>query len=321
MPKRRFTKEVLDEILQRDGATLIGEYDTFNSRVRILFNCQCGLQCSKVFQQIADVSGAKCIRCQTGTLRYDNTLLKKVIIESNAVLVESYETLNRDTLIKFVCECGVSYIKPFRSLVERCGAKCDTCTISSALNKRDSTMRELYGSKVPLHNPDIIAKKNNTNQEKYGGNTPASSMRVRQKMTNTLVERYGVEHPNQHPDILAKAQQPSWKYFKMPSGEIRKVQGYEPFALTDLLKVYTEEQIKTERKDVPRIEYETDGKKKYHFPDIFIPHENKIVEVKSTWTYKCKTDNILLKKKTAEEQGFLYEIWCYDGKGVRINNY
>jgi hypothetical protein len=104
----------------------------------------------------------------------------------------------------------------------------------------------------------------------------------------------------------------------MPSGEIRKVQGYEPFALKELVKIYEEDQIKTDRKDVPCIQYEFDKKKKYHFPDIFIPHENKIIEVKSTWTYKCKNDNIQLKKKASEEQKFIYEIWCFDKKGKRV---
>jgi len=39
----------------------------------------------------------------------------------------------------------------------------------------------------------------------------------------------------------------------MPSGDIRKVQGYEPFALDILVKKYKEDDIKTDRKDIPRI--------------------------------------------------------------------
>ncbi len=106
----------------------------------------------------------------------------------------------------------------------------------------------------------------------------------------------------------------------MPSGEIRKVQGYEPFALDVLLKQgYTEDQIKTERKDVGRIEYEVDGKKKYYFPDISIPHEKKIIEVKSTWTYKCKTDNIQAKAEATRKQGYAYELWIFDAKGNRVS--
>jgi hypothetical protein len=105
----------------------------------------------------------------------------------------------------------------------------------------------------------------------------------------------------------------------MPSGQIRKVQGYEPFALDALLKTYTEDQIKTDRRDVPRIPYTVDEKQRYYFPDIFIPHVNTIVEVKSTWTLKCKADNVDLKKKATKEKGYVYELWCFDGKGNRVS--
>lgn len=104
----------------------------------------------------------------------------------------------------------------------------------------------------------------------------------------------------------------------MPSGTVRKVQGYEPFALDELLKIYTEDQIKTERKDIGSISYEMGGKVKYYFPDIAIPHENKIIEVKSVWTYKCKSDNIPQKAEATKAKGFIYEIWVYDQKGNRI---
>jgi hypothetical protein len=70
---------------------------------------------------------------------------------------------------------------------------------------------------------------------------------------------------------------------------------------------------------VPRISYEIDGKKKYYFPDIYIPHENKIIEVKSTWTYKCKTDSIQEKGDACKAQGYTYELWCFDGKGNRVD--
>lgn len=104
----------------------------------------------------------------------------------------------------------------------------------------------------------------------------------------------------------------------MPSGEIRKVQGYEPFALDKLIKTNSETDILTNRKDVPRISYTIGDKIHYYFPDIYIPSENRIIEVKSTWTYKCKEDNIQEKKKATEKAGYNYEIWVYDGKGNKI---
>lgn len=174
----------------------------------------------------------------------------------------------------------------------------------------------------PLQSEVIKEKVKATNILKYGVPNPLQNEIVMNKLKATNVERYGVEHVSQNSAVMERMQKNAKKFkeFKMPSGTIRKVQGFEPFALNDLLKTYTEDQIKTDRKDVPRIQYDTNGKKRYHFPDIFIPHEKKLVEVKSTWTYSCKTDNIQLKKKACEEQGYLYEIWVYDGKGKKIDS-
>ena len=187
-------------------------------------------------------------------------------------------------------------------------------------NKSKTTNIERYGKEYTFQSEDIKEKIKTTNVERYGVVSPLQNKEIMEKVKATNVERYGVEHPLQNNEIAECAQKNAKKYksFEMPSGAVRKVQGYEPFALKILIKIYEEEQIKTDRKDVPRVHYEVDGKNKYHFPDIFIPHENKLIEVKSTWTLKCKADNIQLKKKACEEQGFLYEIWCFDGKGNRV---
>ena len=187
-------------------------------------------------------------------------------------------------------------------------------------NKIRGTNMERLGVEYTFQSEDVKEKIKTTNVRKYGVASPLQNKEIMEKVKVTNVERYGVEHVLQNNEIAERAQKNAKKYksFEMPSGAVRKVQGYEPFALKILVKIYQEEQIKTDRKDVPRVQYEVDGKKKYHFPDIFIPHENKLIEVKSTWTLECKTDNIKLKKKACEEQGFLYEIWCFDRKGNRV---
>jgi len=58
-----------------------------------------------------------------------------------------------------------------------------------------------------------------------------------------------------------------------------------------------------------------------HYVDIFIKSENKCIEVKSTWTAEKKKDNIFLKQNAAKDLGYKYEIWVYDGKGVRVEKY
>ena len=55
--------------------------------------------------------------------------------------------------------------------------------------------------------------------------------------------------------------------------------------------------------------------------DIFIPSENKCIEVKSTWTAKKKKDNIFLKQNAGKELGYKYEIWVYDCKGNKVETY
>ena len=55
--------------------------------------------------------------------------------------------------------------------------------------------------------------------------------------------------------------------------------------------------------------------------DIFIPYQNRCIEVKSTWTAEKKKDNIFLKQQAGKELGYNYEIWVYDGKGIRVEKY
>ena len=124
----------------------------------------------------------------------------------------------------------------------------------------------------------------------------------------------------QSQEIMEKSQKNALKYksYKFPCGNIRKVQGYEPLALDELVKIYTEEQIKTNRKDVPRVEYMINDKKHFYFPDIWIPHENRLIEVKSTWTMKMKPQIIMAKANSCRDKGYCFEIWVYDGKGGKL---
>jgi hypothetical protein len=326
MPKRRFTKELLDEILQRDGATLIGEYKKITRDIRINYKCKCGLEYTKMMRYIDEEAGALCKDCG---MKHMVETQKKYMIDtygaSHPMLVPEFKNKQEETMI---ANYGVSHNshnpntiqKRKDTLIEHFGVP-HHFQLPEKIEERRETCRKNFGVDHHLQRDVILAKQRKTNLEKRGVEYSLQSKEVRAKGVATNLLIYGVEHPSQNQEVMERTQKNAKKYkeFKMPSGEIRMVQGYEPFALTDLLKVYTEEQIKTDRKDVPRIQYEVEGKKRYHFPDIFIPHEKKIVEVKSTWTYKCKTDNIQNKKKTAEEQGFLYEIWCYDKKGQKVS--
>ena len=50
---------------------------------------------------------------------------------------------------------------------------------------------------------------------------------------------------------------------------------------------------------------------------IYIPKINTIYEVKSTWTYGKDIEDIPLKKQSCIDTGYLFELYVYDGKGIR----
>jgi hypothetical protein len=114
------------------------------------------------------------------------------------------------------------------------------------------------------------------------------------------------------------------KEYIFPSGRIDTIQGYEHYALDELIinEKINESEIITGCKNVPIIWYnDKNGKKHRHYVDIFIPLQNRCIEVKSTWTATKGNDYIFLKQNAGKELGFNYEIWIYDIKGVRVEKY
>jgi DNA repair protein RadC len=110
----------------------------------------------------------------------------------------------------------------------------------------------------------------------------------------------------------------------MPSGNIINIQGYEYIALDELLEVeqICENDIITGCKNVPIIWYiDYNEKKRRHFVDIFIPSQNRCIEVKSTWTAKVNNHTIFLKQIAAKELGYKYEIWVYDSNKIKVELY
>lgn len=273
----KYTLELLQEIIKRDGAELCDNYSKLNSESIIKFKCKCNEIYNKTFRQIKNVSGAYCKQCtfinqqnKDNRLIYNSDLLNITLLRDNAKLISTYNNLKKLTQITYTCSCGKNNTKSFYYIYMK-QALCKDCSLKSRL----------------------------------------------QNMQNTCEIRYGVKNPTQHPDILDKAFENAKKYkkYKMPSGIIRHIQGYEHFALNELIKKYNEDDIKTKRSDIPRILYYYNNNKKYYFPDIFIPFENKIIEVKSDWTIKINPDIIKLKAEACINNKYNYEIWIYDDKG------
>jgi len=178
---------------------------------------------------------------------------------------------------------------------------------------------EKYGVENSFKLIHVIEQRKKSMLNKYGSEYPFQSKQYQEIFKNKCLEKYGVENPHQVPVIAEKAHKNSYrkKTYILPSGKELICQGYEPFALEKLVKDenISEEDIVTGCKNVPEIWYNDEyGKKHRHYVDIYIPSQNRCIEVKSTWTAEKKKDNIYLKQNAAKELGFQYEIWVYNSK-------
>ena len=153
---------------------------------------------------------------------------------------------------------------------------------------------------------------------------PLSTQVYKNIIKETNIKKYGVEHHSQNPIISEKMMKSSYKnkIYIFPSDNEIHVQGYEHFALDKLIydEKLDESQIVTDRKSVPEIWYfDSHGKRRRHFVDIYIPTQNRCIEVKSLWTLQSK-NNYLEKKKYAIDDGFIYDIWVFNNKGEFIKS-
>ena len=160
---------------------------------------------------------------------------------------------------------------------------------------------------------------------KYGVKNISQSQKIKDKKVETSLRNYGVEYPTQNTEIMDKCSKNAYKLkeYILPSGNIIKIQGYENYALDEILQDgILEEDIINGCKNVPEIWYEDEnGIKHKHYVDIFIPNQNRCIEIKSTWTAEKKKDCIFLKQHAGKALGYNYEIWVYNGKGEKVECY
>ena len=261
----------------------------------------------------------------TKTVKYNLELLTMFCNDNHITLLNNYsgEVVNRKTRINGKCltqHCINIFDKTFRQLYQINGY-CKECSMNIKTNKFKVTCLEKYGVENSFQSQEVKEKIKKTNLKKYGVKNSFQSQEVKDKIKTTCLEKYGVEHPQQNPEIAERTSKTSYsrKDYTFPSGKIISVQGYEPYALNELVKIFNENEIKTGTINVPEIWYDNyEGIKHRHFVDIFIPSKNKCIEVKSTWTAKKKKDNIFKKQQSGKELGFTYEIWIYNSKGEKV---
>ena len=289
--------EVLKLQATLDGATLGTILKYPKKQARVEFTCYCGEVYSK---QVGDVVGGK----QTGLLCKIHSLerirRKKILdlIEAassldNAIFHKDESIWTRPGRIVFTCFCGVKHSKDQSAIRQRQGMFCKTHTEIKTREKIELTSMKNYG--VSHYSKSRVVKEN----------CKASNL-----------EKYGVEYIAHVPSIHEKQHKYKWKKYVMPSGDIRDIQGYEHFAMDELTKLYSEEQIITKRSG---IKYVYKGENHYYYPDFVITslRSLNIIEVKSKHTmyYKHFYERNIAKRDACVSHGYIFEFWIYDKKG------
>lgn len=203
-----------------------------------------------------------------------------------------------------------------------------TNSLQSVKDKKKSNYLEKHGVDHQLKRSDIaasVSKKNSenakerlakshiTNLEKYGCENPSSNADVQAKRTETMIERFGVENCSQNAEIHEKKMKSSYLAhdYTLPSGKIIRVQGGEGEAIDILLKTYAENDMVFSDGNRPTVIYDLNGVNHYYFPDIYIPKENLIIEVKSKYTYEHNRTMTEAKRAGCIKSGYNYRFMIY----------
>jgi len=332
MPVKRFTKDFLDKTCNEHNITLLRDYTEheLHAQIFIDFICiKCNENTSKRFEYIIKHKPL-CHNCSYSDKgnKARNTMMLKYGVK-NISQLEEIKNKKKETTLKNYGVENVTKSKEVKEKIkktnlERYGYEYGLQSEEVKEKRRISNL-EKYGVENATKSKEVKEKIKKTNLERYGYEYGLQSEEVKEKRRISNLEKYGVEHPQQCEEIMEKTFKKAYKVktFKFKSGKEIICQGYEPFALEELIKNNIDESdIITGCKNVPSIWYNDEINKKHrHYVDIFIPSLNKCIEVKSTWTIKNKKANIFNKQKAAKELGYEYEIWVYDNKGNKVETF
>jgi hypothetical protein len=281
---------------------------------------------NKPFRQLLKINGY-CENCskENGKIKIVETNIKKYGVD-NAMKCKDFKDKQKQTMInKYGVEHNSQLVSIKQQKIDKSIEKYGTNYVLQSpeiRNQIKQTNLQKYGCENPQQNDIIKNKHYETNLKKYGVKHNLQCKDFRDKVIETNIKRYGVPHHSQNSEIAENMLKSSYnkKQYILPSGKIITYQGYENFALDELLfeEKINEDDIVTERSNVPEIWYnDVNNKRHRHYVDIYIKSQNRCIEVKSTWTNQTK-NNVFEKKNAAESLGYKYDLWIYDKKRNKI---
>jgi hypothetical protein len=180
-------------------------------------------------------------------------------------------------------------------------------------DRRNNTCIEKYGG-VGMASPELFTKMKNTNIEKYNVEYFSKTSEWYDMCVETAIKKHGKEWVSKVDYINAKQQSGGYSYydFEFPSGKVVRVQGYEPRVLAKLVIDYDEHDIVVGVQNIIDcigfFHYIYENKEHRYYPDIYIKSENRVIEVKSTYTFNKEKKKNLLKRDSILNAGINFNF-------------
>jgi len=330
----KYNNKLLLDFCNKNKILLLQDFlNQFVNSNTIIEGCclteNCVNQFKKSFRQLVKINGY-CENCskENGKIKIKETNIKKYGVDY-VMKNEKIKEKQKNTIIQ---KYGVEHISQLEEIKIKKQNKClthygVTSNLKSPIIREQIKQTNIikYGVENPQQNKEIKEKTEETNLKIYGCKCSFENKEVKKKIIKTNLERYGVPHHSQNAEVAEKMLKKSYnkKQYTFPSGKIVSCQGYESFALNELLfkeKIF-EDDIEVDRRNVPEIWYNDKNEKKHrHYVDIYIKSQNRCIEVKSKWTNQEK-NYVFEKQKAAYDLGLKYDIWIYDKSGIKIEAY
>lgn len=219
------------------------------------------------------------------------------------------------------------------TMIRKYGVSCNLI-LNEVQEKINTSNIKKYGGKRPIQNQDIREKIKKTNLEKYGSewvinsdhyltlinekfstedkkiNNIFQSEIIKDSIKKSMIQKYGVENIIQNEKYFYQINFKSYSIKKYKDTDLYYQSTYELYFLENMERRGLLNLIKNGL----RFKYLLENNNHYYFSDFYIEKLNKIVEIKSTWTYdKNGKDQELkslneIKKKTVIDSGLDFEL-------------
>lgn len=344
--------KLFNDFYEKGCELLTAKHDYKNNKQKLSFRCVCGTTSQIVYHDL--MRGRFCGSCKWD--RVKEALQERYGVDNAFQSQEIKEKIKKNYQEKLGVDYPQQHPeirkKTETTCLEKYGRKW-AFTAPDVYDKIKKIMVLKYGVEYPFQNSTILNKVRMTCQERYESNFYINSKACREKMKllhgvdyygmskefrskmlekygaeyfvqseefkRQMLEKYGAEHAMHCPILFRKACASS--YVRKPyiwNNQIFMVLGYEDKALDDLLK---KENITIvyagESEEIPLFEYiYIDDKKHLYYPDIYCPEENRIIEVKSIWTYNKEPLKTMYKGFCVSEQNYIFELRIYNSRNI-----